>query len=99
MSLEVLQEIQRCFLVAGFVSTGVSFVLFFRFQIWKIVAQLSGLHAKREIRAITKQERSIKNDGQDFFEENDAKQRKHVRPTFLIAYQLNIHIGIHRQFL
>ena len=66
MSVEMLQEMARNFYVLAGVFSGVALILFFRFKIWKIVGDLSGVNAKRGIKEISKQERTIESCSQGF---------------------------------
>ena len=59
MSVEGLQVIARNFYISAGIFSGIVVILFFRFQIWRIIGDLSGANAKREIRAISKQERAM----------------------------------------
>lgn len=66
MSVEILQELARSFYISGVVFSCVVLVLFFRFQIWKIIGDLSGFNAKRGVKAISKYERTMERYSQGF---------------------------------
>lgn len=67
MSVEMLKVLARNFYISAGVFSFIMLVLFFRFQILKIVGDLSGINAKRGIRAISKQERAMESHSQGLF--------------------------------
>ncbi len=68
MSVDVLQEMARNFYITAGIFFCVVFILFFRFQIWKLLGDLSGIRKRREMQAISSLGHVQENSSQGVFE-------------------------------
>ncbi len=67
MSVEMFKMMARNFYLFAGVLAFITLIVFFRFQIWKIVGDLSGVNAKRGIKAISKQKMAMESHSQGLF--------------------------------